>query len=449
MSEKQVETFRGMISPFLDDWKSIDLRVVAQRRGDAQCLFHAIRAVLDHREPSYPTRGDLPQTPHLLVAHERWEVERLGEILDSIPKGELSLAEDTVVIRQFDGQNWKPVSSPYVSFWERNRCRSEFGIDLASFVLQIWQSLPTDYEFLRVVDAGLRSGSPPWDGLSDLRSNFLGFIVDKSPRTDAGTLEIIAPLGVRLSERSSIEERKLRAVVETNPGVSESEIVLSAIGRLPEGSTFRRLCNPTQAGRELGTQIELPLIPSNVKLIASYRGVDVDRREFFTAANPRLPAMELLGFNSDELRSSLEEARGQELEKCYAILLQILGFSPILSETGRDAPDMIAFPKQDDWVLVVECTEAEPDLSNKLTKLATRTKLVRQAMGGLEAQPVLMTRMRRGVLNVTDLEKAQKEGIAVVTLDEVPGLLQLAREGAESRKVRDYLSAHIPSRVLV
>ena len=437
-----------MIQPFFDDWRWIDLRVVAQRREDGQWHFHAIRAILNSDEPPSATSDDLPSSKHLFIAHENWEARRLREFISSIVKGELVIAGETIIIKEPDGQGWRP-AWPSVGFWERTRSRQDFGIDFAAFVLQVWVSGSRNYEQSRLIDASLRWANPPWDGLDDLNRNFLGIAAARLTSLDSTVVDVIAPLGVRLGDKSEVIQQELNAVIETRAGISENEIVVSAIGGLPSALPVRKRCRPTRSGEGLKGKIQFPFVPSVMKVIALYRGVDVDRQEFAVGSSPRLAVMRILGYGRDNIETSLKEGRGEDFEKACSLLLQTLGLCPIRTEKSRDGPDIVAFSDDQRWLLVVECTEAEPDLANKLTKLATRAKLFSQNLKGTTIQPLLMTKSKRDMLNITDLEKAQKENIAIITLDEVPELLQMGTERVETKTIEDYIFARIPARPVV
>ena len=62
----------------------------------------------------------------------------------------------------------------------------------------------------------------------------------------------------------------------------------------------------------------------------------------------------------------------------------------------------------------------------------------------MKAFPVLITALDRSMLNTTDLEKASKEAIAVVSANEFPELIRLVEEGATSVETRNFLERLIP-----
>jgi hypothetical protein len=382
------------------------------------------------------------------VVHQRWRVSRISELLDSISTGELSLGKDIVDIKYFDNQAWRPVAAVEYRFWDRARARSEFGVDFASFVVRIWQSFMIDPEGLRLLDATLRAEDHPWDGLGDLREHFLGFSYDKAVRPDATLMEVIAPLGVRLNNDFVLDGDKLSMSATVMPGVAQENVSLPVIATLSNDSIVRFHGSLKKAG-QFGLKMALSGEVTKAKVIAVYRGVDVDRFEFVEQANSRLAVLGALGVSWDGLRSRVEETSGREFERWIAILFQLLGLSPAhYGGTKVEAPDIVAFSESGGWILVVECTAREPDLGGKLTKLSTRTKVIRQGLAGLNVNPVLITAMSRVILNKTDLEKASKERISILAIEEIRGLLQMAKENPQPDRVRDYILSKTPRETL-
>jgi hypothetical protein len=95
--DAHVSRFGEEVNALLSDWKSIDLRVIASRSGD-RWIYGAVRAVLDSTDPSVPTRQDLPAIDGLLVAHERWDIRRLPDLLDSLSSYQLQVQGYTIVV---------------------------------------------------------------------------------------------------------------------------------------------------------------------------------------------------------------------------------------------------------------------------------------------------------------------------------------------------------------
>ena len=434
-----IENFLKAILPFQRDWRSIDLRVIAYRFQDVW-FFNAVKAVLDPSPASKDTRKDLPEMNELLVIHERWDISQLDELLASISKGELIVGGNVVHIKRFDGQSLKPIPHPSFRFYERSECKSELGIDLASFVLQVYESSHTIHEEEVIIDHQLRTAAIPWNGLADLRQHFIRFRQDRASRRDS-FLDIIAPLSVRMIE-ADIEEEKVRTVIDRKTKTNYDGISLSVLAHHSDGFIERVSC-PIQKDE---TVLILKSPPTRATVIVGYRGIVVDQIDLLgQTKNLRIPVFQELLGNIQDFASELKE-NGRRLEAKVCLLFHLLGFSPAHYGYGTDdVPDILAFPKSDEKVLVIECTKREPDLGNKLTKLSTRSKEISRALGSLSVLPVVLTALERSMINTTDEDKARNEGIAILTQDEISTLIQMALDDVSPMEVVNYLSGLVPS----
>src|SRR2546422_1067466 len=92
-------------------------------------------------------------------------------------------------------------------WFERRASASEFGVDCKTFALQTWASMSPNaerYQRFELLDGRLQDQDPPWDGLSHLRTAFLGMNANAAARPDAARVDILAPLFLRLGPRSSV-----------------------------------------------------------------------------------------------------------------------------------------------------------------------------------------------------------------------------------------------------
>jgi len=432
-----IDQFRKAVSPFLEDWQSIDIRAIAYQFKEVW-FFNAFRAEFDHIPASEPTRKDLPTISNLLVAHERWSIERIDDLLGSVLKGELAIKDNVIHIKRFDGQNLKPDVLGEFRFRHRSDCRSDFGIDFASFVLQGYESSHVRYEESEIIGHQLRSASIPWDGLTDLRKNFVGLKIDWASGNDS-FLHIIAPLYMRLRE-TTLEGARVQAALDGITKVDQ-KVSLAVIAHSAD-DLIERVTRPIQKGEAI---VDLKSQPMRALVMLTYRDFVVDRIELFgESMNQRIKVFQHLYGDLWDFVDELKKD-GRRLEAKVCLLFNLLGFSP--AHYGYDSdevPDIIAFPESGEKLLVIECTQREPDIGNKLTKLATRSKEISRELDGFTVLPVLITGLERSMINRTDEEKAMKENIAIVTYDEIPTLIQMALNMTSQKEVIDYLSGLIP-----
>jgi hypothetical protein len=453
MSREQIEGFDRAISRFLVDWKSMELRVVAERGRAGQWVLNSLRAILEHGEDG-PLRRDLPTVEGLLVLDERWHVDRLSHLLDSLGEGEVKLGGETISLKRPN------TSPPNPSFYVRRRDRSatlaEFGIDSSSLVLSSGDSLGDRLvrDEFRTIDDSLQAHSPPWDGLADLRRNFIGIPKDQSQRHDWSSAEIVAPIGVRLDQKTRLEQNQLEVVVSAFPHVALDDLSAAIVAQSPGGAISRLQIKFLRGANISETEVRnvarLPELPTLANVVLTYRGIRVDRKDLrgkgSRSIEPRLAVLEKIAGGSDALAEGLERARtrGREIEGWVALIFSHLKFiSCHYGSTPWEAPDIVAMADSEDWMFVVECTEREPDLGGKVTKLATRTKEIEHA-SGVRAFPVLVTALDRSVLNATDLEKASKEAIAILSSTEFSDLIRLVGESATATETRSFFERLIP-----
>lgn len=432
--------FHTHILPFFSDWKSIDLRVVGLKVGESW-FFNAIIAELDHRPPTEPTRVDLPSLPELIIAHERWDMQKIGDLLESLSMGELVVKRQTIKIKQYSGSELiEKIPNSRFRFIERNELWKEFDIDYTAFVFNMSTTATFDPLVMERIDHKLRSNMKPWDGIVDLRENFVGIESNRASMTNVSHLLFVAPIKVRIHDLV-LDESEVRITVESPYMINYQEIRASIIAFHRDGS-IERLSSQFKSDT---TFIKLSKPPLRVTVIVNYRDIAVDRAEMYGGGNtPRLTAFTKIYGEIDEFISDLKTTRGHKLEGAVALLFHLLGFNT--ANYGYDATeklDIIAF-SDSSRALVIECTQREPDLNNKLTKLTTRSREVDQAMDDISILPVMITGLPRSLITKTDRNKAARERVSLITQDEFPNLIQMALNDTPSKDVYDYLSRMIP-----
>jgi len=444
------------LKPYLPDWRSIELKVVAEVTKDGQLIFNAIRAIMSEATVGQSTRGDLPQVPGLFVCHERWEVSRLDELLESLSRGELKLRGGSKIVKiaQFNGQNWTPLNfPPQIDFRTRRQCISLYGVDSASFTLETLNSLSgaVPVEHWNTIDPLLVASDPPWRGLAELRGKFVGLEENVAIQRDAGRIQVIAPLNVRLG-RSELEGDEIHARVEKTRLTSNEELRISVIATKSDQTVLRKrysLRSAVESPLQDALEINLSLAnkPSRVALFLSYRGIGVDEEELF-GNSPENPRMVIFSYVGVEKLDSLLKGQGDSFEKGVAILFHVLGLNVAhYGSLPGEIPDIIAISKGGKWVLIVECTGGELDKGDKLSKLVTRSKEIAVLLPDYQVHPVIATSLSRKMIARSDVEKAGRDNIVVVTHDDLLDLLQEAFEGISEDEILRRLLRLVPPSV--
>jgi hypothetical protein len=453
MVSSPIQSFRKAISPFLDDWDSIDLRVIAYKTLDGKWVFGAIRAILDPLPISTPTTMVLPSVPNLFVTHKRWEVARIDELLHSLFAGELKVDNEGIKIGGFEKGAWKPSTSQSFFIYRRESSQLELGIDSAAYFFQIYENMISgvDVDNFIAIQGGLISSTEPLDGLAELRQEFIGLSRDSS-NPNRPVAEVIAPLGVSLNDQTRVDGTNLEVFVNRTPRTSVNKVGVSAIAYTGKGISRQRRPSLDDEGNEGGTlrtTLEIPGDFSRLKVIVTYKGFQVDRREFFgkgfTIAAPRIAVVQNLGGGVARLDEMLS-AKGKDFEDRITILFHLLGFNPVhYGAIDGEVPDVVVFSDIPGLLLVVECTGREIDNNNKLTKLVNRTNEIARVTENLRAIPVIITPLPRSDIGKSELEKAGKEKIVVITKDEILRLIQMAIEGSKQSETLQFLSRLVPA----
>ncbi len=445
-----IHAFQQLISQLLQDWGAFEIRAIARKGESGDWVLNCLRVTLGRSDDFSLSKAELPDLQDLLIHYEVKPTRDLTRFLKSLGEGDLHLGKKHIDLRR--PKTSPPEPSFYVRMMDRRSSRSEFGLDFMCVVLRggdsVTNRLPR--EDLDTIDARLRASDPPWDGLPDLRENFVGIDQESAVRRDWANVEVIAPIGVNLS-RTELEGDTVTVRVGTRGNLRGGRIAVSLVARLSDGSISRISCSfeenvETKGGLRARFDLPSPLVQGTLSL--TYQDMDADRLELYgridPSETPRLGVLEEFVGGADALIRGLEEAKGSRLEDWVALLFHVLGFSVVrYGFLSGEIPDVLAFPESDRWFLVVECTAREPDLGGKLTKFSTRTKELSR-LTGLHAYPVLVSGLDRDLLNRTDLEKAAKELIAIVSVDELATLVQLALRGDDTAKIRSYLESLIP-----
>ncbi len=446
----QISAFQQLISPLLQDWDAFEIRAIARKGESGDWVLNCTRVTLGQSEDINLGGDELPDFKDLLLYYAVEPIQSLNRFLNKLGEGNLRVGETYIDLRRPNSS--PPVPSFYVRTMDRRTARDQVGIDFMCVVLRGGDSV-TDRiprEEFDTIDARLRASDPPWDGLPDLRQNFVGIDQESAIRRDWASVEIIAPIGVNLAW-SRVEGNDVTVEIGTRGNVRRKQTALSLVAKLSDGSISRlrhSFGEEVEDKKEFRTVFDLLTSLVWGTLLLTYRDIDADRLDIYgrtdPSENPRLGVLDELVGGADALLRGLEDSKGSRLEEWVTLLFHALGFSAArYGFLSGGVPDVLAYPESDKWLLVIECTAREPDLGGKLTKFSTRAKELSR-LTGLLAYPVLITALDRALLNKTDLEKAAKELIAVVSADEVPTLTQLALVGEETTKIRNYLESLIP-----
>ena len=440
---------RAPIESYLPDWQSIDIRAIAVRAKGGRWAYNSIRVVLDPEPTSSQEQNDPPKIENLLVAHEKWKISRLDELLTGLLQGDLHVAGETVMVQSFNGSEWRterPLPPTLVS----EKGLSRYGVDFPSYVTE-WQSSMSgavEKDVSERIERSLRTNDPPWDGIGELRENYVGLQDWNHVGYDWSRLDFVAPLYVKL-DSVRVEGDIVHLNVAKTKLTRVEDMTISLIGIKGPQTTDRRVekvVGKYKSDAKLEENFKLSGKPSRLKIFLGYRGIAVDSRTVFILGALARPSLHVLEFMGISRLSDLVSSNGEDLERGVALLFHNLGFDTAnYARRFDDSTDIVAFGGPQGPVLVIECTGGVLNSKDKLSKLIKRTRELAEKVPGVEFRPVIFTSLRRDSLSESNKEDARKDRIIVVTSDDVPKLLQMISEATNADQAIRFLEGLLGS----
>ena len=144
------------------------------------------------------------------------------------------------------------------------------------------------------------------------------------------------------------------------------------------------------------------------------------------------------------LRRFLEHLRPErwhkstQFEEAVNLLFFFLGFhiDPLYAQSGlRDMIDSLAHDPASSVILAIECTVGPPDAKAKLSKLIARSADMRSKLPDSEVISVLATAIPRAGLSKAEVEKAERDGVALLAREDLDDLWMAAQAGETTAHV--------------
>jgi len=316
--------------------------------------------------------NDIVSTSRLKVGQLRKSVtvRELDQILEAIMTGEVAILETKYELSSVGGAlsfycPW-PVQEPHYF-----APQLEVRLDRTNLLSQ-------DIN-ISEINAELRTGERPFDGLADLLARYNlgsnGYIAQEQKIT----LVLTPPLDVQLN-RCSLSNDLLVLELRKSVALGREKISIG-LRQLPGECLSRRSqvahlvsWAPAESGFELG-RLEMKLDScAAAELMVSASGHTATRcsvEDNANGLNPRLKVYRRYDASLAQLKDHLfpEDKKSKNLEVGVATLLHLLGASSV-KMLPTDAPDVIA-ETPGGRLVIIECTVKMDDPA-KLTKLANR-----------------------------------------------------------------------------
>ena len=448
--QQDVETFKKNIEPFLDQWRSLDIRVVAMRgEKNSESSFQNFATTITFL-PSLPDvaklHNDLPDLGWLKAIHENRPIEEFESIISKLDTdGAIKIKETEITFVSKDSSVWFGKN-------QRGERYTSSPMDWTSY------SLTLDSKFARIfdprkTDEELKGAESPFLSLDALirefplwRGGWGNFV---------GLCQINAVFGMRIAE-SRWQNKKLKILVERTPAWDFKEVDLGLIYTLKSGSKFRKSQQVEQLtlNEEGGLEVEIEppddLVAATVLLRTRKNAVD-ETIVFHPALNPKLSLYELFDKNLERLSQwlSVESDSSGNFEIAVESLLFLCGYSIVpfvrnFHQQGRTdvrGIDCLAVdPRRN--LLVIECTTGPFD-TDKLEKLRYRNNSVHDS--GHDGIPVLFTTLARASVSNDAVRKAQQDKISIIAREDIEALLSMAKRNVYLDEITDFIYKRIPN----
>lgn len=460
-TEGDAERFLDLVSG-ADFWQSIDLRICAIGRG-RNWVNLLTRGFLDHRAArSVPAFSAVDRQDF-----RAWQVvlpiTDLPGLVHGMVSGAAKLGPSSV--RYIDGSGGPAIGMRYVfnevaashrrAEYDLWSCHALVGLGSSMWEV-VGQAIPDPLE----LDNIIRSGPNAFDGLSDLVRRFCARPQALRIQPEAlsevqnkiTTVDLIAPLAVSFdrgkvaasSDRVSVALRAAAGVF-----VAKAALVwtLDTTGEPPRhGSVKLGDRYWAEVDGALYSQLDVPIrkgdVTATLFVLVGGRCVDcmsVPLAE--TGSNVRIKAHGAFDPGLRRFQEQLQPVRlekAKEFEAAVGQLFFFLGFhvDPLSARKGlEDATDHLAHATESSVVLVIECTVGPPDGGGKLGKLIARSDNVRSQLPDGEVIAVLATARPREALPKAEVEKAERDDVALLVREDLQDLWTAAQTGETSAHV--------------
>lgn len=374
MSTAVTAMFLEAASKWLVDGGSLNIRFLASVQPSVTAVIDAILGfgprVITRSEDFIVRAGSLLAGQHTFPSLQR---TRALDFVRGAIAGEINFGDVALRLRGPDAH------SHYSELVQRDRWVGELHLQVPGEAVQHGTS-PLD---LLQEDDGLRTSSPPFDGIAEL-AQALGLTDTRlSHQRPAITMRIGMPVDFVFSTEALSGDR-LHVEFIAHQKCDFKAISVGVRAFPGKGLSTRRLINSLVKWRKVkdgfktgALDVQLEQADSAL-LMLTYAGHTVRRQWFIDpekATNARLVAVQTFDRDLKQLRQALlESTDSARFEQGVVALLFLLGFSATqVLET--QAPDIVLV-SPGGAIAIVECTTRIGDFAAKLGKLVDRRHLL-------------------------------------------------------------------------
>ena len=433
-------------------WQSIDLRICAIR-GGRQWVNLVTRGFLDHRAARSVPRFSPVHRPDLRAWQVVLPIADLPGVVRGIASGTAKLRPRSV---RYIGRSSQPATDIRCVFSELAASYQSAEYDLWSCHALVdhgssmWDVVRQAGHDPGELDSMIRGGPNAYDGLSDLVRRFCGRPRGLDVRRNTTAIELIAPLAVRFDRErlaSSPERVTVALLAAADVFVAKGELHWTVgITGEPFHHESDKLSEREWAheGGALHSQLDIPIregdATATLFILIGDRCVDCVSVPL-AGSNPRMRAHNVLDPGGHQFVEKLRDdewRNAKKFEAAVGLLLFFLGFQVdhLCAQKGLgNAVDHLAHDPGSSIILAIECTVGPPDGSGKLSKLIARSEDIRSKLPDSEVIAVLATARPRAELAKVEVEKAERDDVALLAQEDLHDLWTAAHARETSAQV--------------
>lgn len=459
----EIKEFRNAIGPFLDIWKSIDVRVICIRL-DKEWINLGTTIILKSEDTQEITSTEqLTKTEDFMALNGILSIKEIDHLLENLSNGVLVMNNFEIYYGRKKETEIRPTTHLRFQTQYRTRHLSFPNIDFTSYLLlgtgETIGVLMQNRKF-EDLDWRLRALDTPYDGLDELAKSFLFHPLAKD--RSLSFIWVLAPLNMRFRDDYKISKGKLEISVNAFGWRRMKETKICTIQYLLNGNTYRgyHYFNHSEWSMKEKLHVleyKLPIEKCRKgRIFLIVKNVMIDELTF---NNPKVflqNERSLIHGHFDEGLTTLKKylnGQGKEPARDFEIgvgwLLYLCGFNTIsygLSSQLQGEIDIVAFSSSHNYLMCVECTLERPDVKDKLSKLSLKSKKLenRLALDNYRILRLIFTRLKEDEIPISEKEKAEKEGIIIVSEREIEELIEISTGPEPLAKSISYLVTLTP-----
>ena len=464
----ELKRCEALIGKYADLWKSIEIRGVAVRlQNKWVALEIAVGLSEKSLEEHVLEQNDLG-IPWLKIIHHRVDIAALPNILRGFEKRVVDVGEIIYITTTME-----PEKEHALSFWFRKfekqhyqfRSFSPAIILQSTFaVAEILSKLPEySSDNGRFFDDQFKMSKVPYNGRGDFLGAFLGEKQAQTGPSEMGRITLFGDLALKFTRECCLSQNSVVLGLAHHKGLNVSEINIGVIGYADEVPVIRNNYPMTEfqtttINKNISIKIPLTyhsqITAADIFLIFRDEVVSsIKLNDAVTVVtNKKMSLYEKFDKDLRALKDQLLSDDASRFEAGIALVMHFGGFDTagyglIKGKKGitgiQEEIDIVAFANLK-HIIAIECTTKDINSSDKISKFSRKIKEVNELLPEYSIMPFIFTGLELQKISATDLDKAKKERIGILAIEDIQGLLSLVSKNKPMPDVLAYFKKYTP-----